>query len=368
MTRTDTLDRRSLNRALLARQGLLERRSASAIDTIEHLVGMQGQAPLAPYVGLWTRLAGFEVGELAELLSSRQVVRATLLRGTVHLASAADCLAIRPLMDPVVRRGFLGGFSRTVQGIDLDAVVEYGSRLLADEPYTRVRLRDVLSERWPDWNVDTMAYAVSYLVPTVQVTPRGVWGSTGPAALTTVESWLGRPLASGGPIDAIVLRYFAAFGPASVMDVQAWSGLTRLREVIDRLRPSLTVFTSDDGVTLYDVADAPRPDPHTPAPPRFLPEYDNVLFGHADRSRVIPDGRPVPLPPGNGAVAGTLLVDGGFAGTWKISRTDGGAVLAVQTFAVLSPSDHAAVVDEGERLLGFAAAGAGGYDVQVTTI
>ena len=362
------LDQRSLNRALLARQGLLERRSASAFETIEHLVCLQGQAPLAPYVGLWTRLAGFEAGELAELLTSRQVVRATLLRGTVHLATATDCLAIRPLMEPVVRRGFLGGFSRTVQGIDVDAVVEYGSRLLADAPYTRVGLRGVLAERWPDWDVDTMAYAVSYLVPTVQVTPRGVWGSTGSAALTTIESWLGSPLGSGGPVDAIVLRYLAAFGPASVMDVQAWSGLTRLREVIDRLRPSLAVFTSDDGVELYDVADAPRPDPHTPVPPRFLPEYDNVLFGHADRSRVIPDGRPVPLPPGNGAVLGTLLVDGVFAGTWRITRGPGGAALAVRTFAALSAADHTAVADEGERLLAFAAADAAGHDVQVTTV
>jgi hypothetical protein len=150
-----------------------------------------------------------------------------------------------------------------------------------------------------------------------------------------------------------VLRYLAAYGPASVADIQAWSGLTRLREVTERLGERLRPLTGPDGAPLLDLADAP-PDasPDTPAPPRFLPEYDNLLLSYAERSRVIPHRRPVPLPPGNGASGGTLLIDGFWQAEWKISK-DGG-VLEIRPFVPLSAADRAAVAAEGERLLDFA--------------
>ena len=174
--------------------------------------------------------------------------------------------------------------------------------------------------------------------------PRGIWGASGPAAWFLAAAWLAghdrgrrRIRARGG--EELVLRYLAAYGPASVNDIQAWSGLTRLREVTDGLAGRLRTFTGPDGGDLLDLPDAPRPDEEsTPAPPRFLPEYDNLLLSFADRSRVIPHGRPVPLPPGNGASAGTLLVDGFWQADWKITRGRDRAVLDVQPFTRLGGS------------------------------
>jgi Winged helix DNA-binding domain len=167
-----------------------------------------------------------------------------------------------------------------------------------------------------------------------------------------------------------VQRYLAAFGPASVMDVQAWSGLTRLQEVVDRLRPELVHLRDEDGRELFDLPDAPRADPETPAPARFLPEYDNVQFGHADRRRILPDRTP-PLFPGNGANAGTLLVDGWVAGEWRIARDGprgggGGSVsLAVVPWRRLDVRAEDDLVREGAALLTFVAPDADAHDVRV---
>ncbi|MEV4266588.1 winged helix DNA-binding domain-containing protein [Kribbella sp. NPDC049584] len=314
------LSRRELNRALLQRQQLLRREPGPVAELVERLVGLQAQAPLAAYVALWSRLEDFDPAELSELMTERRAVRASLMRATIHLVTADDCLLLWRLVHPVADRGLRGAFGKQLAGADIDAVVAYGTDLLSREPYSRSRLRDVLGERWPDWDATAMAYAVSYLTGTVQVTPRGVWGKTGPAALQTIESWLGRSPVADPSIDALVLRYLAAFGPASVADVQQWSGLTKLREVVDRLRPELRVYADEEGRELFDVPEGPVPDGETPAPVRFLPEYDNVLLSHADRRRVNPAGRPVPLPPGNGAAMGTVLIDGDYAADWRHHR------------------------------------------------
>jgi hypothetical protein len=147
-----------------------------------------------------------------------------------------------------------------------------------------------------------------------------------------------------------------------VRDVQTWSGLTRLAEVADRLRPSLRTFRDEQGNELLDLPDAPRPDPSTPVPPRFLPEYDNLLLSHADRTRFITGGEQVPLPPGNGARFGTLLVDGTLAATWRITSDEEAAVLHVEPFGRLSERD--AIAAEGERLLGFVVEGVTVRDVR----
>jgi DNA glycosylase AlkZ-like len=339
------LDQRALNRALLARQLLLERESMPAYDAIERLVGMQAQAPLAPYVGLWSRLADFEPDELAGLLIERRAVRMTLMRGTIHLVTDRDALALRPLIQPVLDRYH----GRAARSSDVEPALAYARELVEIVPRTRVEIRDAFAQRWPTSDADTLAMIAHVVLPLVQVTPRGVWGANGPAALTTIESWLGSPQSTDGSSDRLVTRYLAAFGPASVADVQAWSGLTRLREVLDRLRDSLRLFRSDDGVELYDLPDAPRPDRDVEAPPRFLPEYDNVLLSHKDRRRVIPDGRRVPLPPGNGASAGTLLIDGRFEATWRLDGSD----LLVESFGAVSTWDVDAIQVEGQALLRF---------------
>ncbi len=348
---------RALNRALLARQLLLARDDMPTLPAIEHLVGMQAQAPLAPYVGLWSRLDGFRPETLSAAIVDRQAVRTSLMRATIHLVSARDALELRPLIAPVLGRGFRSSaFARGVEGVDLAEVLAAGRDLLEARPMTSTELGAVLGQRWPEIDRDSLVFSVGYLEPLAHVPPRGVWGTSGPVARTTLESWLGRPLEPDPSIDKLVMRYLAAFGPATVMDVQAWSGLTRLRPVVERLRPRLTTFRDDHGRELFDLPDAPRPDPATPAPPRFLPEYDNVLLGHADRSRIIPPGRRIPLPPGNGATRGTVLIDGMLGAEWKIATAQGRATLEIEPFEPIPAADLSVLEEEGDRLLAFAAA------------
>ncbi|MGB8880095.1 MAG: winged helix DNA-binding domain-containing protein [Solirubrobacteraceae bacterium] len=352
--RAERVSARALGRATLARQLLLERASnLTTLDAIERLVGMQGQAPHAPYVGLWTRLEDFRPGQLSELIVSRDVVRAPLMRATIHLVSARDCLSLRPAIQPVLERSF-GGAPFDISGAETAALLDAGRAFLAEHPSTRPELGAALAEAWPDVDSASLAQAITYLVPVVQVTPRGVWGRSGAARWTTVEAWLGQPLADCPSLEVVVLRYLAAFGPATVRDVQTWSGLTRLAEVADRLRPRLRVFRDEHGAELLDLPEAPRPDPETPAPPRFLPEYDNLLLSHADRTRFIAGGERVPLPPGPGARSGTLLEDGVLTATWRITITRRDAATLVLT-PLRSLRARKATAAEGERLLRFVA-------------
>ena len=344
----EVLSQRALNRATLARQYLLERASAPAIDMIEHLGGMQSQAPLAPYVGLWTRLQGFAPGELSALTEQREVVRLHLMRNTVHLVSARDCLDWRALFYPLHAAKFSAQFRRGMAGVDRDALLRQAKRLLEEQPRTRGELADLLAERWPEADPGALAYAATHHIALCQVPPRGIWGKNGPAAWAPVESWLGAPLRPV-PVDALVLRYLGAFGPATVADIQVWSGLTRLREVVERL--PLRMFRGEAGQALHDLPDAPRPAEDMPAPPRFLPEYDNLLLSHADRTRVIPGNRPVPLPPGNGATAGTFLIDGIWQGTWQVRDQ----TLRIQPFTALRSADRDALLTEAAQLCAFIA-------------
>lgn len=232
---TEVLSQRALNRATLARQYLLQRASAPAIDVIEHLAGMQSQAPLAPYVGLWARLRDFTPGELSALTWQRQVVRLHLMPNTVHLVSARDALGWRPLFSPLHAAEFRAHFRGGLMGVDQQALLRQARRLLEEQPRTRTQLGKLLAQRWPDADPAALAYAATHHIPLCQVPPRGIWGKTGPPAWAPVDSWLGaslRPM----PVDRLVLRYLGAFGPATVVDMQQWSGLTRLREVAERLR------------------------------------------------------------------------------------------------------------------------------------
>ncbi|MFG6199686.1 winged helix DNA-binding domain-containing protein [Nonomuraea sp. JJY05] len=259
---TDVLSRRGLNRATLARRHLLERASTSAIDAIEHLGGMQSQAPLAPYVGLWTRLHDFSAAELSTLTEQRQVVRLHLMRNTVHLVSARDCLDWRPLFHPLHAAQFSGHFRHGTQGVDRDALLRQAKQLLKEQPRTRAELGKLLAEHWPDADPNALAYAATHHIPLCQVPPRGVWGKNGPAAWAPVQSWLGAPLRPVA-VDALVLRHLGAFGPAQVADIQVWSGLTRLREVVERL-PLRTFRGQDRGRTAVRVPCAPSVARHGP--------------------------------------------------------------------------------------------------------
>jgi hypothetical protein len=366
-TASPELSRRALNRALLERQLLLRRVRRPALEVVEHLLGMQAQEPRDPYVGLWTRLEGFDPDELGGLLAGRQVVRSPLMRTTIHLVSARDCLTLAPLVRPVLERNFWTGspFGRKVKGVDLDAVLAAGRELLDEQPRTNAQLRAVMTERWPEYDPTSLGYAVHHLVPVVQVPPRGVWGQKGLPTWATTERWLGRPVDPSPSIDQVVLRYLAAFGPAGTMDVQAWSGLTRLREVTDRLRPQLRTFRNEAGRELLDLPDAPRPDPDTPAPVRFLPQFDNVALSHADRSHIAAGAGA--RWPADDLHWSAFLVDGFMAGVWRLVRDRKAATLTVRPFEALPTQGRGEVAEEAERLLAFLAPDAEPREVRLAT-
>jgi hypothetical protein len=276
------LSLRALNRALLSRQMLLRRvalpevgpRADRVVETVEHLAGLQAQAPFPPYYGLWSRLAGFRPDDLGELILSRRVVRIALMRGTIHLVSARDCLLLRPLVQPVLDRAMTTTYGRQLSGVDTGALAAAGRVHVEEKPRTFSELGALLHEQWPDHTPAALAQGVRALVPLVQVPPRAVWGAAGQPAHTSAESWLGRQMDASRSLETLVTRYLAAFGPATVMDMQAWSGLTRLREVVERLRPRLRTFRDEHGAELFDLADAPRPGPDVPA--RTLPGHQRA--------------------------------------------------------------------------------------------
>jgi hypothetical protein len=345
---------RALNRALLARQFLLERATVTPAAALERLVGMQGQIPADPYYGLWSRLAGFDAADLSALIETRKAVRIGSMRGTIHLMSAGDALAIRPLSQPVFDRVlFSYAESRPLKGRDLTGIIASARAAVEARALTWLELRRHLAGEWPDVPDVALLRAAQFCLPLVQVPPRGLWGKAGAARVTTIEAWL-KKKPKGMPLAKLVLRYLAGFGPASVMDAQAWSGLTKLAPVFETLRPKLALFRSVDGRELFDLPDAPRPDEGTSAPVRFLPVYDNVTLGLANRDRIVrPDiapSRPLPL---NGQVR-AFLVDGFVTGFWKVVEEKGLATLLLEPFRPLTRKEMTALTAEGRALMKFA--------------
>jgi Winged helix DNA-binding domain len=378
----EVLSLRALNRALLSRQLLIDReplppaddraaRVARVLAVVEHLIGLQAQAPFPPYYGLWSRLDGFGPGDLAPLITDRTVVRIALMRGTIHLVSARDCLELRSLLEPVFERWFRSTYAKQLAGADLAAVAAAGRALVESEPMTFRQLGDALAARWPDHPPAALAQAIRALVPLVQVPPRAVWGRAGQSLHTSAEHWLGVRSARGardargapeaGGLARLVTRYLAAFGPATVRDAQAWSGLTGLRAVMEQLRPSLVTFRDEQGAELFDLPSAPRPGSHTPVPVRLTAEFDNLLLSHADRSRVVSPGNLKRLYRINGIFPGTVLVDGFVAGMWRLDRSRDAAALTIELFppeAKRGPvAGEAPVAEEAERMLEFCAPG-----------
>jgi hypothetical protein len=376
------LSLRAVNRALLGRQLLLDRqvlaaaepdRAAQVVHAIEHLVGLQAQAPFPPYYGLHSRLDEFRPSDLAALITDRRVVRIALMRGTIHLVSARDCLPLRRLVQPVIERGLRSTFGKQLAGVDTGALAAAGRDLVESEPMTFSQLGRALAARWPDHPPAALAQGVRALVPLVQVPPRAVWGQAGQSLHTSAERWLsqrgqrGRPAEPVHPVRPVrpvspaelaqlVTRYLGAFGPATVRDVQAWSGLTGLKPVLKQLRPSLVTFRDEQGAELFDLPTAPRPGGDVPAPVRLVAEFDNLVLSHADRSRVISAEDTKRLYTINGVIPGSVLIDGFVAGMWRLARSKDAATLTIELFAPVRERD--ALVGEAERVLAFGAPGA----------
>ncbi|WP_433545086.1 winged helix DNA-binding domain-containing protein [Streptomyces sp. CA-294286] len=351
------LSRRALNRATLARQLLLERAAMPAKDAVHHLVGLQAQNTKPPYYSLAARLDAFEPRELSELMAAREVARIVTMRSTIHTLTADDCLALRPLVQPVIDRE-LRMFLKRAPGVDPDEVAKLARACVEERPRPVKELRELLQQHWPNADPRALATLARCTLPLLQTTPRGLWGESGQVTLTSSGSWFGRPEPVPSPeettalLDSTVLRYLGAFGPASVKDMQIWCGLTRLRAAFERLRPGLLVFRDEHGTELFDLPDAPRPDADTPAPPRFLPEYDNLVLSHADRTRVAPPEYKRRTWCGNFTYC-ILLVDGLVAGIWRLEQSAKGdrATLTIEPFAPLTRGRRAEVREEGARTL-----------------
>ncbi|WP_306323922.1 MULTISPECIES: winged helix DNA-binding domain-containing protein [unclassified Streptomyces] len=345
---TKVMSARALGRATLERQLLLERRPLSAEDAVQRLLGLQAQEVRPPYLALAARLAGFAPAELSEALERRRVARLVTMRSTIHLHTAEDCLALRPLMQPALDRE-LRMFRKGLVGVDADRVREVTRAYVEEEPRTPKEIRERLLRDWPDADPQALTIAARASLPLVQVTPRGLWRRSGGVRLTTVERWFGRPIEPAPAPDDTVLRYLGAFGPASVKDFQQWAGITRSKEAFERLRPRLVTFRDERGVEVFDLPDAPRPDEDTPAPPRLLAEFDNLLLSHADRTRVIHEvdrGRNWQV---NTSYL-TFLVDGFLGGLWSLKeRGEAGSALTLEPFRTLTSAQRDELVAEAER-------------------
>ena len=365
----ETLGPRALGRATLARQLLLERAELAPLEAVEHLVGLQAQVPRDPYVALWSRLDRFRPESLSELLSDRAVVRTTVMRATIHLVSAGDCLTLRPLMQPVLDAELVRHreFAPPLAGVDLGPVLDHARELFAERPLSGRELRAALAQRFPHLDPAALAYACRCKLALVQVPPRGLWRHSAQVTTTTAETWLGHPLAKRPSLDDVVLRYLGAFGPATVADVTTWCRLTGMREVVERLRPHLVTFRDDSGRELLDLPDAPRPGPgRTPAPTRFLPEYDNLLLSHADRSRFVTAAARGGAVTATGRVLGMVLHDGTVSAVWRDEREGDRVTVVVTPVVRLTKRATASIEAEGRRLARALADGAAG-DVRVAT-
>jgi DNA glycosylase AlkZ-like len=361
----DTLGYRALNRATMERQILLRRERAEPLKVVERLVGMQAQEPLDPYYGLWSRLEGFEPSELAGLVERGEAVRLVVMRGTLHLVTSADALELRALTQPVMERFFTPGaqWGRSIAaaGSEPGEVAAAAREILDREELPAAGVAERLAARWPEADRRALAAAANYLLPVVQVPPRGVWGKGTRRTLTTVKAYIGRDVLKRPSMERVIRRYLAAYGPASAKDIQSWCGLTRLREVTDEMS-DLRRLRNTDGRELLDLPDATLPDPHTPAPVRFLPQYDNVVFAYADRERLVADMRLKPVPTKIGYR--TFLVDGFLAGFWRPEGKGEDMLIEIEPARRLAKADREAVAEEAVRLMAFASDGEATGDVR----
>ncbi|HEV2851189.1 MAG TPA: winged helix DNA-binding domain-containing protein [Thermoanaerobaculia bacterium] len=350
-----TLNTRQLNRALLSRQMLLSREKTTALGAVERLAGLQAQLARPPFVGLWTRLEGFRREDLLELLHRRQIVRVTAMRGTLHLMSASDYVELRGALQPGLTRGAQAILKDRVSTFDLDALKAEARAFFGGAAATFEAFRDHLKAKDPKGDERAMAYMIRTHLPLVQVPTDAAWGFPAAADFAMAEAWLGTEVSTEpAPAHELVRRYLAAFGPATPGDAQVWSGLQGLREVFEELRPGLATFRDERKRELFDLPDAPRPEEDAPAPVRLLPEFDNLVLSHDDRTRVIaPEHRPKVVL-NNLQVRATFLVDGFVAGTWKIERKKKAALLSLEPFGKLAKGTVAALEKEGEALLRFA--------------
>ncbi|WP_067566926.1 winged helix DNA-binding domain-containing protein [Nocardia acidivorans] len=348
------LSNRVLNRTLLARQHLLARGTLGAAQLCDHLIGLQAQDMLPPFLALWSRTVDFDPATVSAALDDRSLARITLMRGTIHLVTPPDALRIAPHIQPELekipfRKGFNYG---AMVGLDPDEVRAHGERVLGDEPMSAAELRARAAELYPDRDPGAVLQTWLYQLPVLQTPPRGRWRDSSRPVWSRVEPWLGAPLDHTYPLEELLLRYLRAFGPATTMDMQTWSKLTGMKAAVAKLGDRVRTYTDDRGRTLYDAADAELADPELPAPVRLLGWYDNLLLSHQDRGRIIPDGVAPPLQ-SFAAQVSPVLVDGYLCGIYKIFTTGDTARLRISPRRNWTGTEQAAVESEARALLKF---------------
>lgn len=319
----------------------------------------------------------FGHAQLIQALHDRSVVRGGLLRGTQHLCVAADYLWMRPLLARRMGNFGLSAFRRQLEGVDLAELTQHARDVLAGRTMTRPQLARALAEWYPGRETIALAWAAQHQLALVHPPPSGIWRRRGHVHVALAEDWIGAPLekeaGEGGEgvegtarrdahVQELFRRYLAGCGPATAADFQNWSGLRRVREEVEAMRAQLRVYVDDAGRELFDLPELELADPDEDdaVPVRFLPEFDNLVLSHEDRSRIIREpGDRALICPGYSIVRPTFLEDGFVAGTWTVER----GTLEVQPFRPLR--DPAAVVAEGERLLAFLEEGQGADRVRI---
>jgi hypothetical protein len=350
---SEILTRADLNRATLARQLLLARADSPVVGAVQQLAGMQAQEPKHPYIGLWTRLENFAREDLTASLRDRSAVRATLMRGTLHLASARDYLAWRGVLAPMLEASVLAALRERAAGLEVEQVLPVARKLLDERPRGFDELRELLAAEFPAVNERALGFAVRMHMPLAMVPTDARWAFPTAADFTPADSWLGDVPAAGGDLPALLRAYLGAFGPASVADAQKWSGLKELKPDFEALRDELVSFSDERGRELFDLPGAPRPGAGVDAPVRFLPEFDNLVLAHDDRTRIVPDAHKGQVVTKNLRVRATFLVDGVVAGTWTLAVKRKVATVALEPFAKLTKKTLTALEAEGERLAQF---------------
>jgi len=330
---------------------LLERAPADPADAVERLGGLQAQEAKPPFIGLWTRLRDFRREQLHAALHDRTLVRATMMRATLHLVSAADYAALRDTLQPVLSAAMSAALRGRDDGLDVERLVPVARGLLEVRPRTFGELRPLLVEAFPGVDERALGYAVRMNIPLAMVPSDERWSFPGDAPFAPAEPWLNARLA-GEDREALVRRHLGAFGPATATDVQTWSGLQGIASVIDGMRDELEEFKHGRR-TLFDLPGAPRPDEDVPAPPRLLPEFDSLLLAHKDRTRVITDEQRKSLATKNLRVKATFLVDGFAAGSWSMTRKRDTATLTIAAFERLPRAVADELAAEAEVLLRF---------------
>ncbi len=357
------LTRRELNRATLSRQLLLERADLDALQAIEKLVGLQAQINNPPYIGLWTRQQNFQREELNNLMEQRRVIRTAFIRSTLHLINANDYLQFRLALQPALVRALQAFFGPRAKNLDNEKLIATAKAFLTEQPRTMVELKAKLLEVEPGRDPEALAYLVRTFLPLVQTPPGGFWGVGGSPAYALGDVWLGGSLAAED-LRTLFFRYLAAFGPASIKDFQVWSGLIKMNTELEQFKAELKIYKDEQGGELYDLPDTALPSPDVTAPVRFLPEYDNLILSHADRSRFVPDAYRKLIFLSAGRVRSTFLVDGFTAGTWKVEKTGKSATLLLEPFEPIPASVLPALLEEGELLLRFIENNADEYQVR----